>query len=209
MTICGQPPVKSGKIASGKRKTVVLGYFPMEKLHALQRTPTQEAHYRVLMNSLNMCFGVNNEKLQAVKSLQQACEAVNTFIQNFFPPTNLQFVKSGAPDRLCDLALEENRLLYIPARDSQMVFASGNTQKDSIDIYSFKPEQLGLADFALPEGLKCMIAIPLVSMTKQKYGAILLSSAYADIMDPLVELPILRMIASSLAAAMQVNGFVL
>lgn len=181
----------------------------MKQLDASQRTSLQQSHYNVLMAALNMSFGVNNEKLQSAKSIQEAQKSVCKFILGFVPPTVPQFVKFGTPDRLCDLAIEQNRLIYIPARDSREVFASGDTEMNSIDIFSFMPEQLGLADFSLPEGIKSMVATPLISMTKQKYGAIVLACRFPDALIPLVELPILRMVASSLAGAMQVNGWVL
>ncbi len=196
--MCGQPPVKGGKI--------VQRFFPMRKFTTLSRNPGQETAYRALMSKLNAAHGSSQENIKHINDLGRLLTMVGQEVKDWFPGSEVSFQGSPSSSPIEKAASASKRLIYIPSRTTDTIYVSGNTGSDSITMFSAIPPQLGLTNLDFNPDAGCLVICPMLSGDGnpdfEVQGLMLVTRTAPEAFDPLVDLPILRMLANDTAIVM-------
>lgn len=209
----GQPP------SGGSRITV--GFFPMRKLDITSRTPGQSRRYRDLMSQISANHGLPSPVLLAkITDPGKLKDFITQEVARFFSPQAVAVLGKEDPspfNTLKRIALEENRLIYLPDRAGGRVYVSGQTEVDMLDIFEATPQQFELSPQMLPPPYQSAVIVPLVGglpqpgplVEKPRYGAIVAAKTAANGFDPLVDLLALRIIGDNLAAVIKFNNTII
>ncbi|MFA5114357.1 MAG: hypothetical protein WC529_08750 [Candidatus Margulisiibacteriota bacterium] len=139
---------------------------------------------------------------------------ISTEIHQLYIPKSIDFTREGLLAGEKQIALDQARTIYIPHRNSAVLYVSGNTPMDSIAIYEATPDQLGLDPANLPAGHESVILSPLISgLGKEvplaeypRRGLLTVTFDHSSALDPQVDTIIFRMIALDMAVALSRNN---
>ncbi|OGB87649.1 hypothetical protein A3H38_04075 [candidate division WOR-1 bacterium RIFCSPLOWO2_02_FULL_46_20] len=194
----GQPSSINGRVARGR-----------DAMRELQRDPEQQRQYEKLLDKINFRHGVPGpDKLLALPSAEALEAFLAKEIVDFFGPSEISFVgKTGKTPyaKLRDIATQNNRLIYVPGKGST-IYVSGQTGRDLLDIFEAPPQLIGVAPNVLSRANTQIVVVP-ISTTRElsPHGVIIITRATAPEFDPMVVLPILRIIGHDMAVVFARN----
>ncbi|MEE8637816.1 MAG: hypothetical protein V3T21_02110 [Candidatus Margulisiibacteriota bacterium] len=203
----GQLPPSGGKIALGR-------VFPMRRYFVSNRNEFQESRYREGMSIINRDHRLDLSGIARYMSTKSLTAFIEKEIKGLFSPSRIEFLpKHGATpfSHLREIALTRNLWVYVPGKNPDDIYIPG---ENPFEILAVKPDQLGITPEDLPAEYERIAVLPLISGLGQKraldeyprHGALVVVPSPDKMFDPLVDLPLLSLIANNTAVILHQNN---
>lgn len=174
---------------------------------ALPMTAAQRGRLKTLIDKLNFRFGTPTPNLLPTR-IPALINAIRTAIIDWFKPANVSIVNPTETTpfaSLRDLAIQENRLIYIPGGNSETIYVSGQTGLDLLEISPTTRQNAGITLNDIPEGSCPVVIVPISTGRKPPHGVIIVVKPSVTGFDPIADTRALRHIGHDLAVALQIN----